>query len=129
MVELVVLTGPQSGSQLAVPRLPARVGRSREADVQLSGPGVWDRHFDLVATPEGRVAIRTLGEARVVIDSVSVAEQTLRNGELLEVGGIQVRFLMVESRQRPLTARETFVWSLAAIVVCLQGYLVWWTGR
>ncbi len=129
MVELMVLTGPQSGSHLLIPRLPACVGRSREVEVPLSGPGVWDRHFDLVTTPEGRVALRTIGEARVMIDSVSVTERPLRNGELLEVGGIKLRFLIVESSQQPLTAREFSVWALATAIVGLQGYLVWWTGR
>jgi len=129
MVELMVLTGPQTGVRLVVPSLPASVGRGREMGVQLTGSGVWDRHFDLLATPDGRVGVRVIGDARVVIDSVSVTERSLRNGEVLEVGGIQVRFLIDEVPQRSLAVREASVWLLALLILVLQIYLAWWTGR
>lgn len=39
MIELKIVAGPETGRRIVMSSLPSRVGRSREMDVVLSGPG------------------------------------------------------------------------------------------
>ena len=129
VIELTVMSGPDLGRRLRASTLPVRVGRSTDADLQLMGPGVWDHHFALLPTPEGRIGIRVTGDARVAVCSEAIREAPLRNGAILEVGGILVRFGISDEDQRPLKWRERWAWMMMMTVLVLQAGLIWWTGR
>lgn len=97
-------------------------------DVVLSGPGVWDHHFDLEVTPQGRVGMRSFGGASVLIDGQAVTEAPLRNGTLLDLAGVRVRFALAPGEQRSLAWRERVFWMAAVALVGVQVGLLIWTG-
>lgn len=128
MIELKIVAGPETGRRIVMSSLPSRVGRSREMDVVLSGPGVWDHHLDFEVTPQGRVGLRTFGGASVLIDGQAVTEAPLRNGTMLDLAGVRIRFSLVPGEQRSLAWRERVFWLAAAALVGVQVGLLIWTG-
>lgn len=128
MVQLRFLTGKRSGQSVLVNRLPWRIGRAQGNDTQLNDSGVWDEHlkFDLDETE--RIVAILQSEATALVNGHSFTRQTLRNGDLIELGSAKVRFWLSDPLQFELRWRETVVWvSLAGL--CLgQVALVYWLG-
>lgn len=129
MIDLTLLGSPTAGQVIPVKALPARIGRASTADVQITGPGVWDEHFELRRTPDFRIALVVLGDARVAVDSAPVREAILAGGSLLDVGGVTLRFALSAAAQQPQRFREAVVWTGAVLLLAVQGLLIWWTGR
>ena len=128
MIELKIVAGPDAGRRFVSTTLPVRVGRSKEMDLVVTGPGVWDHHFDLEVTQQGRVGIRTFGGASVLVDGQAGTEAPLRNGTLLDLAGVKVRFALAPGEQRSLAWRERVFWLAAVALVGVQVGLVIWTG-
>lgn len=129
MVELSVLSGPDRGRVLTVGTLPAVVGRAGSGVTHLSGPGVWDRHFELRESVDGRVVLRVLGEARVCVGAEAVSEHVLRNGDEMEVGSLRMRFGLSRPGSRSLVGREVGFWWVCGVLMVVEGLLMGWIGR
>ena len=128
MIELKIVAGPDVGRRFVFKSTPVRVGRSKEMDLVVSGPGVWDHHLDLEATPQGRVGMRSHGGASVLIDGHAVTEALLRNGALLDLAGVRVRFALAPCEQRSLAWRERAFWLAGVALAGVQVGLLIWTG-
>lgn len=129
MVELTVLNGSEPGRLLRLVRFPARVGRRCEGDGLLVGPGIWDHHFDIIIEESGRFGLVAMQGARVAIDGEFVERKTLKNGGILEVGGLRLRFALSVVAQRPLGIRESAVWIGAGLLLAFEAWMVVWVGR
>lgn len=129
MIELAILTGPDRGKSVVLRNLPARVGRGPGVEAVLSGPGVWDHHATLSLDSDGHVRIRAEGDARVAVEDVSTADAPLKSGCRIDLGGVGLRFGMHPVAQRALGGREALVWVAGVVLLAVQGYLIWWTGR
>ena len=118
MVQLVVLSGKQAGSRVIARRFPFRIGRNVEADLRAEEQGVWDRHLELdLKMPDGYVLNAPI-DARVILNGESAKTAVLRNGDLIEIGALKIRFLLSETRQKGLRVREVLTWfSIAALSV------------
>jgi hypothetical protein len=129
MIEITILTGPDSGRRLSVGMLPCRFGKSPGLPGTFRGAGVWDEHFDLVPTDSGTPLVRALGDARVCVDSQLVLEVKVRDGLILEVGGIRLQVGIQPARHGSLVWREVLLWGTFGIVLLVQGWAMWWIGR
>jgi len=128
MVQLRFLTGRLAGQRVLVPRLPWKIGRSPDNDTQLSDTGVWDRHLELGLDAEDRIVAMVQSEASALVNGGNFTRQTLRNGDLLELGSAKIRFWLSDPRQFELRWREICVW-ICLVGLCLgQIALVYWLG-
>ncbi len=128
MVELTVLNGPEPGRLLRLVRFPIRVGRRCEGEGRLVGPGVWDHHFDVIREESGRFGVVVAPGARVAIDGEFIERAPLRNGGILEAGGLRLRFALGVAPQRSLDIRESAVWIGAGFLLAFEAWLVVWVG-
>lgn len=129
MVEFAVLSGPDSGKTFRPVPGPIRVGRSPGMTVCITGAGVWDHHFDVVAGEDGRFALRVAEGAKVAIDDSYVDGCVLRNGTVVGCGGIRIRFGLVPPVQKPLELRERVVWLAFGILVAAEVAVLAWVGH
>ncbi len=129
MVEFAVLGGPDSGKTFRPPPGPIRLGRASGMTVSVSGAGVWDHHFDVVAGDDGRFELRVAEGAKVTIDDAYVDRCLLRNGTVIGCGGIRIRFGLVPPVQRPLELRERFVWLSLGVIIAMEFVVMAWVGH
>ena len=91
-VKLKVVGGEMGADEFEL-RLPAVLGRGREASVNLSHPLVSRRHCELVES-DGYVRVRDLGSLNgTFVGSHQIREATLKPGDLLTVGTVTFRAL------------------------------------
>lgn len=129
MIELTILSGPQSGRRIEAAALPCRFGKSPALACQFTGPGVWDEHFEVSVQTSGQIVVQVLGEARVCVDSAPVREVKVRDGLILEAGGTRVRLGIQPAGHGSLRFREGLFWGLFGLLVVVQGGAIWWIGR
>lgn len=129
MFALQIQSGPDRGKRIEVKRFPARFGKGQGSEYRLTGPGVWDEHFELVLGEAGRAVLNVVGDGRVMVDEAPVRSVSLRDGLVLEVGGVRLQVLVVGRPQGELRVREGLFWILLAIVVGVEAWLIWWVGR
>ena len=129
MVQLQVLSGKMAGTQTVARRFPFHVGREGAANLQLDDAGVWDRHARLDFRAAEGFRLTALGDALVTVNDQSVRETLLRNGDHINIGSVQLRFWLAETRQRGLKLREGLVWSCVLLVTLGQLALLYWLLR
>lgn len=128
MVQLRFLTGRRTGQSILVPRLPWTLGRASGNDTQLNDSGVWDQHLEFGLDEDERIVAAVRSQASALINGRNFTRQTLRNGDLIELGSAKIRFWLSDPRQFELRWREMAVW-IALVCLCLsQMALVYWLG-
>lgn len=115
MLQLQILTGKKAGTEFASSRFPVQIGRSPTADLSLDEPGVWDQHFEILFTTGG-LRLKTHPNAPVAINDQQITEAILRNGDLIGIGLLKLRFGLSPVRQYNSRVREWLTWiGLAAL--------------
>ncbi len=117
MVALQVLSGSQVGTKFCGSRFPIRVGRSEGLDLSLSEPGVWPCHFQIAWLPEGLI-LEAQPDALVSVNDATVKRSVLRNGDIITIGFLKIRFTLSSVRQPSMAAREWLTW-IALGALCL----------
>src|SRR4029077_13907861 len=94
------LSGPQNGSTVPLPRLPATLGS--EADVDVVIPGVAQRHCVLFRRDPDVVVLDSGSGLGTYLGDEAVQEAVLRDGDILELGrgGPRLRFRRQGSERR-----------------------------
>src|SRR5690242_19178326 len=105
MVQLKVLSGKKSGTELTASRFPFQIGRAETADLPADEPGVWDRHLEINFSSDGFTA-RSHATAIFTLNGKSAQDQILRNGDVIEIGALKIRFSLSPVQQRSLFLRE-----------------------
>ncbi len=126
MVQLHVLTGKKAGTQAVARRFPFRVGRSSQAALVLEDAGVWDRHLEIDLRPAHGAVLTASDEALTLVNGETVREAALRNGDIIELGAVKLRFGLSATRQRSLRWRETLTWIVLAAFCLGQVALIYW---
>ena len=126
MVQLQILSGKQAGTRWGARRFPVRIGRSTANDLQLEENGVWDEHLELTLDPAQGLLLTPRPGALVTVNRQAVQAIRLRNGDSIEIGSVQMRFWLAETRQRGLRIREWFVWTLVAVISFGEVTLIYW---
>ncbi|MBI3849234.1 MAG: FHA domain-containing protein [Verrucomicrobia bacterium] len=129
MIQLQILSGKQAGTHRVARRFPFRIGRSSAADLCLEEDGVWDQHLELdLITPDGFV-LTAHPNALVVVNSQRIEQAVLRNGDLIEMGSLKMRFWLSETRQIGLRFREGLTWCALVLLAVGQVCLIYWLLR
>ncbi len=92
--ELVVLAGQSGGARLRIAER-ATIGRDETCDVQLADPAVSRRHAEMEWTYRG-YRLRDLGSRNgTFVNAVEIEDALLYDGDLIEVGLVQLRFIRI----------------------------------
>jgi pSer/pThr/pTyr-binding forkhead associated (FHA) protein len=129
MVQLQILSGRQAGTNSVARRFPFCIGRAASADLCLEEDGIWDQHLELnLITPEGFV-LSAQPNALATVNGQRVEQTLLRNGDLIEIGSLKMRFWLSATRQIGLRFREWLTWGALALLSIGQVCLVYWLLR
>jgi hypothetical protein len=102
------------------------IGRDLSNGWVLASSGVWPRHAEIQRGPDGRLTIRSLGDAVVAINGVPIRESILRWGDAVSLGATSARFHLAAPTQRGLSGWERTLWiTLGLSWVAQAGLLVW----
>jgi pSer/pThr/pTyr-binding forkhead associated (FHA) protein len=125
MVQLQVLSGKQAGAVAVARHFPFVVGRDKSAGLRLEEEGIWDQHLEIqLQMPQGFVlAVNPL--ARATVNDQPVQQAPLKNGDLLAVGSVKIRFGLSETRQSSLRPREFLTWAALSALCAAQIALIY----
>jgi FHA domain-containing protein len=129
MILLQILSGKQAGTSWAARRFPVQVGRSPEATLQLEENGVWDEHFTIDFKAREGFLIESMPNAAVAVNAIPVEQTFLRNGDIIDAGGVKLRFWLGETRQAGLDFRDYLTWIAIGLISLGQVGLVYWLLR
>lgn len=117
MVQLQLLNGHRGGTIFRSSHFPVRAGRAPESDLLLDEPGVWQRHFLIDWRAEGLI-LEAEPEALLSVNDAPVPRAVLRNGDIITVGALKIRFSLSPVSQSSLALREWLTW-VALAALCL----------
>jgi hypothetical protein len=86
-------------------------------DLPLDDPGAWQRHFLIDWKPEGLV-LEAEPDALLLLNDTPVRRGILRNGDIITLGALKIRFSLSPVRQSSLALREWLTW-IALAALCL----------
>ena len=128
MVQLQLLSGHRSGVVFRSARFPIRAGREPGLDLPLGEEGIWPRHFLIDWRAEGLI-LEAEPQALLHLNDTPVQRALLRNGDIITLGALKIRFSLSPVRQSSLAWREWLTW-IALGALCLgQVALVYWLIR
>lgn len=126
MLQLQVLSGKQAGVVFNARRFPVSVGRNGGNQLRLEDDGVWDNHFNISLDSREGFTLTTHPGALLDVNSESVQNARLRNGDIITAGSARLVFRIGETTQRGLALSEAFAWLMVAAVTVLEISLVYW---
>lgn len=126
MFELEVVEGRQSGERTVVRAGTFIIGKNIDADLTLSGAGVWDDHLAVEWSPGGNPSVRRIGDGLISLNSEPVETAQLRNGDLIRVGAILLRFGSSPVIQKSQALSSALSWVLLGTVLVSELALLFW---
>jgi hypothetical protein len=126
MVQLKVLSGKKAGTTWVARRFPVSIGRSADADLRLEEHGVWDEHLQLDFDPAEGIVMSAQPNALATVNGQPAQQAVLRNGDVIDVGSLRMRFWLSETRQAGLRFREGMTWAGIAAISLGQVGLIYW---
>lgn len=129
MVRLTILNGKKAGTEWVARRFPVRIGRSSRCDLCLEEDGVWDQHLELSLNPDQGFILTVQPEAFATVAGQSVQQTSLRNGDVIEIGALQMHFALGPTRHRNLRLREALTWIALGVLNLGQIVLIYWLVR
>jgi ABC transport system ATP-binding/permease protein len=102
---LLVLGGRLRGTLFTIGRSEVRVGKDPAAELSLPHRRLADFQCKLVQTGVGEWHVQGLGGANVRVNGVALADTPLRDGDILELAGLRLRFVGPGAPVPPLPAR------------------------
>ena len=126
MVQLKVLSGKKAGTTWVARRFPVSIGRSADADLRLEEHGVWDEHLQLDFDPAEGIVMSAQPNALATVNGQPAQQAVLRNGDVIDVGSLRMRFWLSETRQAGLRFREGMTWAGIAAISLGQIGLIYW---
>jgi pSer/pThr/pTyr-binding forkhead associated (FHA) protein len=126
VIQLTILNGKKAGTEWVTRRFPFRAGRAAGCELCLDDEGVWDRHLEFNLKPAAGIFLAAQPSALTSVNGQPVAETLLRNGDLIEIGSLRLRFWLAPTRQGGLRLRESVTWLALALVSLGQVALIYW---
>jgi pSer/pThr/pTyr-binding forkhead associated (FHA) protein len=105
VVQLQLLSGTRSGTVFQGNHFPIRAGREPGLDLSLDDPGIWQHHFRIDWLPEGLV-LQAEAEALLSVNDSPAQRAVLRNGDIITLGALKIRFSFSPVCQASLAPRE-----------------------
>jgi pSer/pThr/pTyr-binding forkhead associated (FHA) protein len=128
MVQLQILSGRSAGAKFDGLSLPMTIGRSAEAAVPLEEPGVWPSHCTIHWRSEG-IVLEVEPGAIASVNGAPVPRAVLRNGDLITLGCVNLRFSLGPVRQSRAALREWLTWIALGLLCLGQVALIYWLDR
>lgn len=125
MIQLRILSGKMAGVDITARHFPFCIGRSAAANLQLPEEGVWERHLELSLDPATGYVLTASPDALAAINGQPVRQVVLRNGDIMEIGSLKIRFWLGAVRQYGLRIREGLVWTAFALIAAAQVALIY----
>ena len=125
MVQLRILNGKMAGTETSARHFPFRLGRSPRADLPLEGDGIWDEHLVMAFDPAQGFILSTQTEAIAAINGEPFQRAVLRNGDVIEIGALKLRFWLGETRQSGLQFWESLAWAAFLLITAGQLALIY----
>jgi hypothetical protein len=129
MVQFQVLTGKMAGATVVARHFPFAIGRSASMHLRLDDTGIWDQHLVLQMTPEGSFLLARPSPGLASVNGTAFETVTLRNGDLVELGSVRLRFALADVTWRRWQISEFLFWFVMGVILALQGALIWWLAR
>ena len=126
MIQLQILTGKQAGLEWQARHFPVRIGRASTNHLTLDDQGIWERHLEIVLQSREGFLLNTQPDALTSVNRQPVREAFLRNGDLIQIGSVQIRFWLVRARQYSLRFREAITWLAFGLLCASQIVLIYW---
>jgi len=125
VIRFRILNGKQAGTEIPATVFPFGIGRTGTAGLSLDEPGVWDRHCEVLFQPADGFLLRVLGSALASLNGVQIQQAPLRNGDLIELGSVQLRFWMAPTSQSSQSWVEYAVWGALGLLSVAQLILIY----
>jgi pSer/pThr/pTyr-binding forkhead associated (FHA) protein len=125
VIQFHILSGKQAGSDIVVRHFPFTIGRAGDMDARFEDTGVWERHCEIDFRPKNGFEFSAQPEAPMLVNGERVNRGILRNGDVMEIGSVQLRFWLARSRQKSLRFREALTWSALIGLFLAQGALIY----
>ena len=126
MVQFKIVSGKMAGTEQVARHFPFRIGRSAAANLRIEDAGIWDEHLTLSLNAAGQIEATVQLGALATVNSQSLDHGRLRNGDIIQIGGVQLAFELSPARQRSFWAREGLVWTGLALLCLAQVALIYW---
>jgi len=125
MLQLQVSQGLQQFSECLVRKLPFVIGKSAAADLRLESAGIWDRHLSFELDLQNRkFRVSAIDEALLLLNGEPSKSALLKNGDLLQIGGCEIRVGLSPASQYALKVHELGVYLLMVLVFIVQIALI-----
>jgi len=124
VIQLRILTGRKAGAQVVARRFPFSIGRASRCGCVLEDEGIWEHHAE-VRVRDTEVSLAAGSEGLVSVNGQRVQQTVLRNGDLIELASVKVRFSLSPTRQRRLWLREAVTWAALGAVSLGQVALIY----
>jgi hypothetical protein len=85
--------------------------------------------LELAFDPQGGFLLTAQPDALTAINGQRIEQAVLRNGDLIEIGAIKIRFWLGKTRQSSLGLREWLTWIAIALITGGQLVLIYWLIR
>lgn len=125
MVQFQVVSGKMAGRVIPARHFPFRIGRAPTAHLCVEEAGVWAEHLVLHLIDGEGFVLTVTAPATANLNGQPFQEGRARNGDLIELGALQLRFWIGAPRQAALIWREALVWTSILLVTATQVYLVY----
>ena len=86
---------------------------------------MWEKHAEITLA-DNVFAFRVHPPALATINGQSVSDHILHNGDVLELGGVQLRFSLSPTRHRRMALREALTWIALLLLCVVQAALVFY---
>ena len=129
MVQLNILTGNKAGTEWVARRFPFSVGRSPQDALALDDSGVWNNHFRIDLRAGTGAILQASPDALTTVNGQSVKEAVLRNGDVIDLGAVKLRFGLSPTRQHGLKVREVLTWLAFAGLCAAQVAVIYWLSQ
>ena len=115
-----------AGADYIARHFPFHVGRSPSADLRIEDTGVWDEHLTFSLGADRAVELAAQPGALVSVNDENVSTAALRNGDVIEIGAVRIRFSLSPTRQKGLRLRESLVWIGLMLIALIEVGLIYW---
>ena len=131
MVQLKISSGKMAGDVQVVRHFPFHIGRAPTDDLRSDEAGVWEQHLALDFDAAQGFILSTRANALATVNSWPIHADAviLRNGDLIEIGSLKIRFWIGETKQSALFFYEGCVWTTIVAITLAQVGLIYWLLR
>ncbi len=121
---LLALTGRLQGTLWTLGRSEVRIGKDVQAELSIPHRSLADFHAKLIQTGGNDWRVQALGRAGVRVNGVAASDSPLRNGDVLELGALRLRFIGPgePAPQLPRRPRSRLLLGAALIAVALAAF-------